>query len=182
MYNAITDVTGVRVGHYTDTDSVTGCTVILCENGAVGGVDVRGSAPGTRETDLLRPTNLVERIHAILLSGGSAYGLNAAGGVMHYLEERGYGYDTTVAKVPIVPAAVIFDLNVGNPTVRPGFEEGYKACLAATDKAVPEGSIGAGTGATVGKILGIENAIKSGLGTDSQMIAGDIVVAALVVV
>ncbi|MBM3182887.1 MAG: P1 family peptidase [Chloroflexi bacterium] len=182
MYNAITDVTGVRVGHYTDTDSVTGCTVILCENGAVGGVDVRGSAPGTRETDLLRPTNLVERIHAILLSGGSAYGLNAAGGVMHYLEERGYGYDTTVAKVPIVPAAVIFDLNVGNPTVRPGFEEGYKACLAATDKAVPEGSIGAGTGATVGKILGIEKAIKSGLGTDSQMIAGDIVVAALVVV
>ncbi|MBM3173010.1 MAG: P1 family peptidase [Chloroflexi bacterium] len=182
MYNAITDVAGIKVGHYTDTKSVTGCTVILCENGAVGGVDVRGSAPGTRETDLLRPTNLVERIHAILLSGGSAYGLDAAGGVMRYLEERGYGYDTLVAKVPIVPAAVIFDLNVGDHTVRPGFEEGYKACLVATDEAIQEGSVGAGTGATVGKILGIEKAIKSGLGTDSRIIADNIVVAALVVV
>jgi len=182
MYNAITDVTGIKVGHYTDTKAITGCTVILCENGAVGGVDVRGSAPGTRETDLLRPMNLVERIHAVLLSGGSAYGLDAAGGVMRYLEERGYGHDTSVAKVPIVPAAVIFDLNIGDPTVRPGLEAGYKACLAATDKAVPEGSVGAGTGATVGKILGIERAVKSGLGTASQEIAGGIKVAALVVV
>lgn len=182
MYNAITDVTGIKVGHYTDADSITGCTVILCENGAVGGVDVRGSAPGTRETDLLRPMNLVEKVQAILLSGGSAYGLDAAGGVMRYLEERGFGYETLMAKVPIVPAAIIYDLNIGSPKVRPGAEEGYKACLAATDKAVAEGSVGAGTGATVGKILGIERATKSGLGTASREIGGGLVVAALVVV
>lgn len=182
MYNAITDITGIKVGHYTDREAATGCTVILCEMGAVAGADVRGSATGTRETELLRPMNLVEKVHAILLSGGSAFGLNAAGGVMQYLEERGFGYDTFVAKVPIVPAAIIFDLSVGNPKVRPGIEEGYKACLAATDNQVAEGCVGAGTGATVGKVLGIERATKSGLGTASLRISGDIIVAALVVV
>ncbi len=182
MYNAITDVPGIKVGHYTDREAATGCTVVLCETGAVAGVDVRGSAPGTRETDLLRPMNLVERVHAILLSGGSAFGLDAAGGVMRYLEERGFGYETLVAKVPIVPAAIIFDLNIGNSKVRPGIEEGYKACLAANDKEVAEGCVGAGTGATVGKILGIDRATKSGLGTASYKIGGDIIVAALAVV
>lgn len=182
MYNAITDVAGIKVGHYTNRDAATGCTVVLCESGAVAGVDVRGSAPGTRETDLLRPTNLVERVHAVLISGGSAFGLDAAGGVMRYLEERGIGYETLVAKVPIVPAAIIFDLSIGKPNVRPGIEEGYKACLNVTDKEVAEGCVGAGTGATVGKSLGIERATKSGLGTASYKIAGDIVVAALIVV
>ncbi len=182
MYNAITDIPGIKVGHYTDREAATGCTVILCEMGAVAGADVRGSATGTRETELLRPMNLVEKVHAILLSGGSAFGLNAAGGVMQYLEERGFGYDTFVAKVPIVPAAIIYDLSVGNPKVRPGIEEGYKACLAATDNQVAEGCVGAGTGATVGKVLGIERATKSGLGTASLRISGDIIVAALVVV
>ena len=182
MYNAITDVPGIKVGHYTDKKAVTGCTVILCETGAVAGVDVRGSAPGTRETDLLRPMNLVERVHAILLSGGSAFGLDAAGGVMRYLEERDFGYETLVAKVPIVPAAIIFDLDIGSSKIRPGAEEGYKACLAATDKEVAEGCVGAGTGATVGKILGIKRATKSGLGTSSCKIGDDIIVAALVVV
>jgi len=181
MYNAITDVPGIKVGHFTNPEAITGCTVILCETGAIGGVDVRGSAPGTRETDLLRPMNLVESIHAILLSGGSAYGLDAAGGVMRYLEENGYGHDTLVAKVPIVPAAVIFDLNIGNHKIRPGIQEGYQACLAATEKAVPEGNVGVGTGATVCKILGIDKAIKSGLGTYSCQVSGDVVVAALVV-
>ena len=184
MYHAITDVPGIKVGHYTDRDAVTGCTVILCENGAVAGVDVRGSAPGTRETDLLRPMNLVEKVQAILLSGGSAFGLDAAGGVMRYLEERGFGHETMtgVIKVPIVPAAIIFDLTIGNSRVRPGIEEGYKACLSASAKQVAEGCVGAGTGATVGKILGIDRATKSGLGTASQEIGGGIIVAALVVV
>ncbi len=182
MYNAITDVPGIKVGHYTNREAATGCTVILCEEGAVGGVDVRGSAPGTRETDLLRPMNLVEKVQAILLSGGSAFGLDAASGVVRYLEERGFGHQTTVAKVPIVPAAILFDLAIGNPQVRPGAEEGYKACLAATDKEVAEGSVGAGTGATVGKLLGMDQATKSGLGTASQKIANGVIIGALVAV
>jgi len=182
MYNAITDVLGIRVGHYTDKRAATGCTVILCEEGAVAGVDVRGSAPGTRETDLLRPMNLVQRVQAVLLSGGSAFGLDTATGVAHYLEERGFGHDVVVAKVPIVPAAILFDLAIGSAKVRPGAEEGYKACLAATDKKVTEGSVGAGTGATVGKLLGMDRATKSGLGTASQEIAGNVVIAALMVV
>ena len=184
MSNAITDIPGIKVGHYTDRDAVTGCTVILCENGAIAGVDIRGSAPGTRETDLLRPMNLVEKVQAILLSGGSAFGLDTAGGVMRYLEERGFGHETMtgVAKVPIVPAAIIFDLNVGDSKIRPGIEEGYTACLSAGDKEVAEGCVGAGTGATVGKILGIDRGIKSGLGTASQEIGGGIIIAALVVV
>ena len=182
MYNAITDVPGIKVGHYTDRDAATGCTVILCESGAVAGVDVRGSAPGTRETDLLRPTNLVEKVQAILLGGGSAFGLDAAGGVMRYLEERGLGQETMVAKVPIVPAAVLFDLDIGSSKIRPGAEEGYKACLAATEKEVAEGCVGAGTGTTVGKFLGLNQATKSGLGTASRKICGDIIVAAIIAV
>jgi len=182
MYNAITDVSGIKVGHYTYKGAATGCTVILCEQGAVGGVDVRGSAPGTRETDLLRPMNLVEKIQAVLLSGGSAFGLDAATGVVRYLEERGFGHDTGVAKVPIVPTAILFDLAIGNSQIRPGAEEGYKACLAATKEEVAEGSVGVGTGATVGKLLGIDRATKSGLGTASQEVTGGVVVAALMAV
>ena len=181
MYNAITDVLGIKVGHFTDRNAATGCTVILCERGAVAGVDVSGSSPGTRETDLLRPGNSVERVQAIVLGGGSAFGLDAATGVMKYLEERGFGYETSAGKVPIVPAAIIFDLNVGDSKIRPGADEGYQACLAAANGRVAEGCVGAGTGATVGKTLGVQRAVKSGLGTASEDIAGDVVVAALVV-
>ncbi|TET40066.1 MAG: peptidase S58 family protein [Dehalococcoidia bacterium] len=181
MHNSITDVPGIKVGHYTNKEAATGCTVILCEEGAVAGVDVRGSAPGTRETDPLRPMSLVGQAHAILLSGGSAFGLDAAGGVMRYLEERGYGFDVGVAKVPIVPAAILFDLRLGSSKVRPGPEEGYQACLAATNGPVAEGSVGAGTGATVGKILGPERMTKSGLGTASQRL-GNITIGAIVAV
>jgi L-aminopeptidase/D-esterase-like protein len=182
MFGAITDVSGVKVGHYTDKKAATGCTVVLCETGAVAGVDVSGSSPGTRETDLLRPGNSVEMVQAIVLSGGSAFGLDAATGVMQYLEERGFGYETSAGRVPIVPAAIIFDLNIGDSRIRPGASEGYQACLAAADTEVLEGCVGAGTGATVGKILGMGKAVKSGLGTASQKIPGDVVVAALVVV
>jgi L-aminopeptidase/D-esterase-like protein len=182
MYDGVTDISGIKVGHYTDKKAATGCTVILCEQGAVAGVDVSGSSPGTRETDLLRPGNLVEKVQAVVLSGGSAFGLDAATGVMKYLEERGFGYETSAGKVPIVPAAIIFDLNIGDSKIRPGANEGYQACLAATNGEVSEGCVGAGTGATVGKILGIGSAVKSGLGTASQKIARDVVVAALVVV
>ena len=182
MFGAITDVSGIKIGHYTDKKAATGCTVILCEQGAVVGVDVSGSSPGTRETDLLRPGNLVEKAHAVVLSGGSAFGLDAAAGVMKYLEERGFGYQTSAGTVPIVPAAIVFDLNIGDSKIRPGANEGYQACLAATNGKVAEGCVGAGTGATVGKILGMERAVKSGLGTASQRIAGDVVVAALMVV
>ena len=182
MYNAITDVQGIKVGHWTDREAATGCTVILCEKGAVAGVDVRGSAPGTRETDLLNPVHLVEKIHAILLSGGSAFGLDAAGGVMRYLEERGYGHETQAGKVPLVPAAIIFDLPIGNAKIRPGAEQGYQACLAATSGKVAEGTVGAGTGALVGKALGSEQATKSGIGTASQRFGNDIIVGAIVAV
>ena len=182
MRGTITDVPGIKVGHHTDLDAATGCTVILCEAGAIAGVDVRGSAPGTRETDLLRPMNLVEKVHAILLSGGSAFGLNAADGVMHYLEERDVGFETIAGKVPIVPAAILFDLAIGNPKVRPGSKEGYLACVNATDSEVAEGCTGAGTGATVGKLLGSAWAMKSGMGTASEKVSGDVIIAALVAV
>jgi L-aminopeptidase/D-esterase-like protein len=181
LRNAITDVPRVKVGHDTDRRGVTGCTVVLCQGGAVGGVDVRGSAPGTRETDLLRPVNLVQQAHAVLLTGGSAYGLDAAGGVMRWLEERGIGFDVGVGVVPIVPAAVLFDLAIGDPA-RPDAEAGYRACQAATDGPVAEGCVGAGTGATVGKILGLSYATKSGLGTASVKIGKGIVVGAIVAV
>ncbi len=178
----ITDVPGIKVGHYTDTEGVTGCTVLLCEGGAVGGVDVRGSAPGTRETDLLKTGNLVERVHGVLLSGGSAYGLDAAGGVMRYLEERNVGFDVQVGVVPIVPAAILFDLGLGRPDVRPGPSEGHQACVQATDSAVEEGSVGAGTGATVGKALGMQRAVKGGVGSASRRLGEGHVVGALAAV
>ncbi len=176
----LTDVPGITVGHWTDAEAVTGCTVVLCPQGAVTGGEVRGSAPGTRETDLLRPMHLVQQTHGIIFSGGSAFGLDAASGVVRYLEERGYGFDTSVARIPIVPAAVLFDLNLGRADVRPGPDQGYQACLAAGTE-VEEGSVGAGTGATVGKLLGIERATKGGLGTCSLRVR-DTVVAALAVV
>src|SRR5512142_2209251 len=151
--NAITDVRGIEVGHAQDEEALTGCTVILCRKGAVAGVDVRGGAPGTRETDLLNPVNLVEKVHAVLLTGGSAFGLDAATGVMRYLEEHKIGFNVGVAHVPIVPAAVLFDLALGRADVRPDAAMGYQACVAADSGAVPQGNVGAGTGATVGKIF-----------------------------
>jgi L-aminopeptidase/D-esterase-like protein len=183
MFNTITDIEGIQVGHDTDLENATGCTVILCPpEGAVGGVDVRGPAPATRETDLLRPAHLVERVHAVLLTGGSAFGLDAASGVMQYLAEKNIGYDTGVARVPIVPAAAIFDLALGSAKVRPNADAGYRACLAASGGAVAEGSVGAGTGASVGHLLGAKFATKSGLGAASQQIGKGIIVSALVVV
>lgn len=182
MHDAITDVPGIKVGHYTDRDAGTGCTVVLCEDGAIGGVEVRGAAPGTRETDLLRPMHLVQEVHAVLLTGGSAFGLDSAAGVMRYLEEKGCGFDTGVAKVPIVPAAVLFDLAVGDAKVRPDAEAGYQACLQAASGPVEQGNVGAGTGATVGKLLGPHLAMKGGLGTASQKIDQGVVVGAIVAV
>lgn len=182
LHNAISDVPGIRVGHWTDREAATGCTVVLCEEGAVGGVDVRGSAPGTRETDLLRPMNLVQQAHAVLLSGGSAFGLDAASGVMRYLEERGVGFETRVARVPIVPAAILFDLGIGAAQVRPSAQEGYAACLAASEGPLTEGTVGAGTGATVGKARGQEWSTKGGLGTASVPAGGDLLVGAIVAV
>ena len=169
---SITDVAGIKVGHFTDNRRPTGCTVILCEDGATGGVDVRGSAPGTRETDLLDPKNLVQQVHAIVLSGGSAFGLETATGVVRWLEERGIGYDVGVAKVPIVPAAILFDLTVGDAKIRPDAEAGYKACKAATTNPPAEGNVGAGAGATVGKMFGGKRAMKGGIGTASIKLDG----------
>ena len=182
MKEQITDIEGIRVGHCTDLQAITGCTVLLCEEGAVGGVDIRGSASGTRELDPLYPLHLVERIHGLLLAGGSAFGLDAAGGVMEYLEERGVGFDVGVTRVPIVPAAILFDLRVGDFRVRPDRTMGYRACQAATSEVIEEGSVGAGTGATVGKLMGIECAMKGGVGTSSLGLANGVAVGALVVV
>lgn len=161
----ITGVGAIRVGHYTDTRRPTGCTVILFDQGAVAGVDVRGSAPGTRETDLLNPLNTVQKVNAILLSGGSAFGLDAATGVMRYLEEHRLGFHVGSTVVPIVPAAILFDLSIGDPRIRPDTASGYAACKAATARSVVEGNVGAGAGATVGKLFGTHYAMKSGLGT-----------------
>ena len=182
MVDSITDIEGIKVGHYTDLDAATGCTVVLCEHGASAGVDVRGSAPGTRETALLDPVCLVEQVHAILLSGGRAFGLNAAAGVMRFLEEQGSGFDVGVAKVPIVPGAVLFDLTIGRADVRPDAEAGYQACATARSGPVAEGTVGAGTGATVGKLLGPKLATKGGIGTASQKIGNGVVVGAIVAV
>jgi L-aminopeptidase/D-esterase-like protein len=179
---AITDVPGIQVGHYTDLEHATGCTVILCGEGAVGGVDVRGGAPGTRETDLLRPGTLVERVHAVLLSGGSAYGLDAASGVMRYLEDEGVGIVFGGSRIPIVPTAILFDLGVITNQVRPGPREGYMACQNASPGPVDEGSVGAGTGATVSGILGMERAVKGGIGTASLDLGQGLVVGAIVAV
>lgn len=183
MYKGrITDVKGIEVGHAQNIEAGTGCTVVICRQGAVAGVDVRGSAPGTRETDLMRPGNLVDRVHAIVLSGGSAFGLAAADGVMKYLENEGVGFDTGVASVPIVGGAVLFDLAYKDSKVRPDAAMGYEACVNATTQMMEQGSVGVGTGATVGKVLGMESAMKSGVGTASIRLPGGIVVGAIVAV
>jgi len=174
-------VPGIEVGHAQDVSALTGCTVVLCRRGAVAGVDVRGGAPGTRETDLLSPLNLVSRVHAILLAGGSAFGLSAADGVMRYLDEQKIGFQTGIARVPIVPAAIVFDLGIGKKDVRPDATMGYEACLAASAGIPPEGNVGAGTGASVGKLFGMPLAMKSGLGTASLRV-GRLVVGAMAVV
>ena len=188
---SLTDVAGVRVGHFTDTRRPTGCTVVLVPEGTVAGVDVRGAAPGTRETELLSPLNSVEHIHALLLAGGSAFGLDAAGGVMRWLDERGVGIRLGPAQgtersakpicVPIVPAAILFDLWVGDASIRPDAASGYAACDAATADAVTEGNVGAGAGASVGKLFGIDRAMRGGIGSASISVGG-ITVAALVAV
>lgn len=182
LNGSITDVAGISVGHFTDKRRPTGCTVILCEAGAVAGVDVRGAAPGTRETSLLDPVNTVEKVHAIVLAGGSAFGLETATGVMRWLEERGIGYDTGTAKVPIVPAAILYDLAVGDAKIRPDAAAGYKACQAASVKAPAEGNVGAGAGATVGKMFGIRRAMKSGTGTAAIKLPSGAIVGAIVAV
>lgn len=181
MMDSITDVPKIKVGHAHNLAAATGCTVVICESGAVAGVDVRGGAPGTRETDLMNPGNLVEKVHAIYLSGGSAFGLDGASGVVRYLEEKGIGFDTGVAKVPIVPGAVLFDLSIGDSKIRPDSAMGYEACLNISDNNSLMGNVGAGAGATIGKILGDDFAMKGGLGTASVK-SGELVVGALVAV
>jgi L-aminopeptidase/D-esterase-like protein len=178
---AVTDVAGLRVGHFTDGRRPTGCSVVLCPQGVACGVDVRGAAPGTRETDLLRPDNLVEHVHALLLTGGSAFGLDAASGVMRWLEERGHGLRVGPAVVPIVPAAVLYDLWIGNPLIRPDAAAGYAACEAASHAPPAQGSVGAGAGASAGKLFGIERAMKGGIGTASLTV-GQITLGALIAV
>jgi L-aminopeptidase/D-esterase-like protein len=173
-------IPGLRVGHWTDPVGLTGCTVVLCPPETIGSGDVRGGAPGTRETDLLRPGTLVQHVNAVLLAGGSAFGLAAADGVMRYLEERGIGFETPVANVPIVPAAILFDLGVGDPTARPGPDHGYAACVAASED-TREGNVGAGTGATVAKLHGLDRGVKGGFGAASVAL-GALVVAALAAV
>jgi L-aminopeptidase/D-esterase-like protein len=182
LKNYLTDISGILVGHAQDLNALTGCTVILCPNGAISGVDQRGGAPGTRETDLLHPMHLVEKVNAILLSGGSAFGLDAASGVMRYLEELGFGFDTGVAKVPIVPAAVIFDLALGSSGIRPDAAMGYSACVNSRNSSIEQGNIGAGTGASVGKLLGVENSMKSGLGSATIESGNGLLVSAMAVV
>jgi L-aminopeptidase/D-esterase-like protein len=180
---SITDVQGVKAGHFTETRRPTGCTVMLFEKGATAGVDVRGAAPGTRETDLLNPVNMVQQVHAILLSGGSAFGLDAASGVVRYLEERQMGFRFGDVVIPIVPAAILYDLRVGDPKIRPNAESGYKACQAAGAGKIAEGNVGAGAGATVGKMFGMKSAMKSGIGTASVRVGNTgIVVGAIVAV
>jgi L-aminopeptidase/D-esterase-like protein len=182
LNNSLTDIPGIMVGHAQDDQALTGCTVVLCPGGAVGGVDQRGGAPGTRETDALHPMHLVQQVHAIVLSGGSAFGLDAATGVVRYLEEQGVGFHVGVARVPIVPSAILFDLNLGRADVRPDAQMGYQACLNASKDPVAEGNVGAGAGASVGKILGIQAAMKSGIGSASIEIGAGLLVAALVAV
>ena len=181
MNQTLTAINGIKVGHATDLSARTGCTVILCPAGVTAGVDVRGAAPGTRETDALRPGRLVQKAHAVLLTGGSAFGLDAAGGVVQYLEEQNVGFQVGSVHVPIVPAAVIFDLGVGDAKVRPDREMGYQACLNATDEPVPMGAIGAGTGATVGKAPGVTPS-AGGVGSACKYLDSGLIVAAIVVV
>ena len=181
MNQTLTAIEGIKVGHVTDATARTGCTVILCPAGATAGVDVRGAAPGTRETEALRPGRLVQKAHAVLLTGGSAFGLDAAGGVVEYLEEQNVGFPAGPVRVPIVPAAVIFDLGVGDAKVRPDREMGYQACLNATDAPVAMGAIGAGTGATVGKASGVTPS-PGGVGSACKYLDSGLIVAAIVVV
>lgn len=176
---AITDVPGIEAGHFSDPRRPTGCSVVIARAGAVAGCDVRGAAPGTRETDLLAPTHLVDRVHAVLLSGGSAWGLDAAGGVMRWLEQQGIGLPAGPARVPIVPAAVLFDLAVGDHRIRPDADAGFAACVAASTQPPAEGNVGAGAGATVGKVFGMERAMKGGIGS-ACVRAGGFTVGALV--
>jgi L-aminopeptidase/D-esterase-like protein len=178
----LTAVAGLKVGHYTLKERPTGCTVVLAEQGAVGGVDVRGSAPGTRETDLLNPTNLVDKVHAIVLAGGSAFGLASADGVVNYLDEKHVGYATGAGVVPIVPAAILYDLQIGNAAVRPGADCGLAAARAATADPVQDGNVGAGAGATVGKLLRADRAMKGGIGSAAIELPSGLIVAALVAV
>ncbi|WP_026894031.1 P1 family peptidase [Clostridiisalibacter paucivorans] len=175
------NIEGIAVGHAESEEGITGCSVVLCHDGATGGVDVRGGAPGTREIALLDSTNLVDKVHAIFLSGGSAFGLDVGTGIMKYLEERNIGFDVKVTRVPIVCGAVLFDLNIGNPKVRPNAEMGYNACLNSNNVMKLSGNVGAGKGATVGKILGTERSMKGGLGTYALQI-GDLQVGAMVAV
>jgi L-aminopeptidase/D-esterase-like protein len=168
----LTDIPGIKVGHATDLDGITGCTAILCEGGAVGGLDARGSATGSQEWDLLNPLHLTETIHGICLAGGSAFGLEAASGVRRYLEKKGIGFPTSVAKIPLVPGAILIDLMIGKASARPTREMGEMAAAAATDEPVAEGNVGAGTGATVGKIVGMAQAMKGGLGSCSMTLGG----------
>jgi len=177
----ITEIRGIKIGHAEDLPAATGCTVLIAEKGATVGVDVRGGAPGTRETDLLNPVNLIDTVHAVFLAGGSAFGLDAGAGIMQYLEERGIGFDVQVTTVPIVCGAVLFDLTVGDHAVRPDKEMGYRACRNAGNSPCQQGSIGAGTGATVGKIRGMERAMKSGLGCYALHV-GELKIGALVAV
>jgi L-aminopeptidase/D-esterase-like protein len=180
---SITDVQGIQAGHFTDARRPTGCTVLLFEKGATAGVDVRGGSPGTRETDLLNPVNTVQQVYAIMLAGGSAFGLDAASGAMRYLSERRAGYAVGDVVVPIVPAAILYDLEIGDPRIRPTAESGYKACQAASSGRVPEGNAGAGAGATIGKLFGMKQAMKSGLGSASIRVGNTgIVVGAIVAV
>jgi L-aminopeptidase/D-esterase-like protein len=178
----LTDISGIRVGHLSDFEALTGCTAILCEEGAVGGVDIRGSASGTQETPALDPSHIDPVIHGILLGGGSAFGLEAASGVRRYLEARGKGLRTPAAVVPIVPAAILYDLGIGKANVRPNVAMGEAAAAAATTDAVAEGSVGAGAGATVGKVLGMRQAMKSGIGSYTVALPDGVLVAALVAV
>ena len=182
MNPSLTAVEGIEVGHYTDLTHATGCTVAICRQGAVGGVDVRGGSPGTRETDLLRPAHRVDRVHAVVLSGGSAFGLDSASGVVGYLEEEGVGFQVGPALVPIVSAAILFDLGLISSEIRPGPEEGRAACRTASTAPVPDGTVGAGTGATVAKGRGREFTLKSGIGSASIRLPQGPVVAALVAV
>ena len=176
----LTAVPGLEVGHDTDTRRPTGCTVVLCRDGATAGVDVRGAAPGTRETDLLAPENTVSQVHGVLLSGGSAFGLDAATGVMRWLDEHDIGFPVGPLRVPIVPGAVIFDLLVGNGRIRPDADSGYRACVKASTAPVEQGCVGAGTGATVGKLFGPTRAMKGGVGSVALQV-GPWVMGALVV-
>jgi L-aminopeptidase/D-esterase-like protein len=182
LNDSITDVPGILVGHAQDDAALTGCTVVLCPKGAVAGVDQRGGAPGTRETDLLRPMHLVRKIHAVMLAGGSAFGLDAASGAMRFLEEKGIGFAVGNVKVPIVVSAILFDLGIGSAKVRPDSEMGYRACLQASTAPPADGNAGAGTGCTVGKIFGPIGAVKSGIGSASMDCGGGVVTAALAAV